>query len=77
MRRIASMVAVVVAMIMVSAVAAGAQVPGQAYCGDWDRFWSISEGWWYVWWYKLCYNPSIEGAWYIEWDGWEWWAPVA
>jgi hypothetical protein len=30
------------------------------------------EDWWYIYWYKWCYDPAEE-EWVEVWDGWEWW----
>lgn len=53
--------------------AAEAQVPGQTvHCGPWRTSWYVSpSGWWYFWWWRWCYNPSIEGGWYVDWAGWQ------
>ncbi len=82
MRRIillATVAAVMAAMMMVSALSVSSQtMPGEdVHCGPWVQDWNISEGWWYFWWLRHCHNPSIEGGWHIEWDGWEWWGPVS
>jgi hypothetical protein len=67
-------VAVMVASSIGSGLTASAQVPGQAVaCSPWHQSWYISQsGWWYYWWWRWCYNPSIQGAFYIDWDGWQW-----
>jgi hypothetical protein len=53
--------------------AAEAQVPGQTvHCGPWRTSWYVSSsGWWYFWWWRWCYNPSIQGGWYVDWAGWQ------
>jgi hypothetical protein len=33
------------------------------------------EDWWYLYWYKWCYDPAEE-EWFVIWDGWEWWGPA-
>ena len=81
MRRIflvLTVAALMAAMVMVSALSASAQMPGQdVSCAPWQQMdWGVSEGWWYYWWGRWCYNPSIEGGWHINWDGWEWWGPA-
>ena len=74
---LATVAVVTAAMMMAGALSAGAQtMPGEAHCGPWVPEWNISEGWWYYWWLRHCHNPSIEGEWYIEYDGWDWWGPV-
>ncbi len=52
---------------------AEAQVPGQTVrCGNWHLSWYVSPaGWWYSWWWRWCYNPSIQGGWYVDWAGWQ------
>jgi len=52
---------------------AEAQDPGQTvHCGPWRVSWYVSSsGWWYSWWWRWCYNPSIEGGWYVDWAGWQ------
>jgi hypothetical protein len=74
---LAMVAAVMAAMIMVGALSVNAQVPGQTeHCESWQTEWGISEGWWWYQYYRWCYNPSIEGGWYIDWDGWGWWGPA-
>lgn len=53
---------------------ASAQVPGQTVsCSPWEQAWYVSTGgWWYYWWWRWCYNPSIQGGWYVDWAGWQW-----
>jgi hypothetical protein len=47
------------------------------YCGPWQRSWYVSSGgWWYSWWWRWCHNPSIQGGWYIDWAGWNWFGPA-
>ena len=52
---------------------AKAQVPGQTvHCGRWHLAWYVSpSGYWYSWWWRWCYNPSIRGGWYVDWAGWQ------
>ncbi len=78
--------ALVTVAVMAAAVIAGgppaleanvkpaeAQVPGQTvHCGHWHLSWYVSpSGWWYSWWWRWCYNPSIQGGWYVDWAGWQ------
>lgn len=60
--------------IMAAAPSASAQVPRQTkYCGPWHQDWNVSQaGWWYFWWWRWCYNPSIQGGFYVDWAGWQW-----
>jgi hypothetical protein len=71
-------VAIMVATMAGGALSAGAQVPGQTVaCAPWQQAWYISEsGWWYNWDWRWCYNPSIQGAWYVDWAGWNWDGPA-
>lgn len=46
-------------------------------CGPWQQTWHVSSGeWWYFWWWRWCHNPSIQGGWYIDWAGWQWFGPA-
>jgi hypothetical protein len=72
---------VMVAAIAASSLSVSAQTDEQANpagqsasCGPWEKYWETSEGWWYFWWYRSCYDP--QGGWYTEWDGWEWAYPI-
>ncbi len=74
---LATVTVVVAAMIAASALSANAQEPGEPdLCAPWSKEWDISEGWWWFQWYRWCHNPSVEEEWVVEWDGWDWWAPV-
>ena len=68
-------VALMAAAMVGGTLAASAQpMPGQpTYCGSWQQAWHVSAmGWPYFWWWRWCYNPSIQGGWYVDWAGWEW-----
>jgi hypothetical protein len=57
--------------------AASAQPGAPDYCGPWQQAWFVSSGgWWYHWWWRWCHNPSIQGGWYVDWAGWEWYSPA-
>jgi hypothetical protein len=53
---------------------ASAQVPGApTWCGPWQLGWYVSPSyWWYFWVWRWCYNPSIQGGYYIDWYSWNW-----
>ena len=53
---------------------ASAQEPGQTVsCAPWQIAWYVSESlWWYGWSWRWCYNPSIQGSWYVDWASWAW-----
>ncbi len=69
-----TVVTLMVATMAGGALSAGAQVPGQTVsCAPWQRAWYVSNSeWWYWWNWRWCYNPSLQGAWYVDWAGWEW-----
>ncbi len=83
---LATVVAVMAAMIAASALSVTAQEDGQyasmteqaaPICAPWSKAWDISNGWWYFQWYRWCYDPSTsdpyyEGSWYQELGSWEW-----
>ncbi len=71
-------VAIMAATMMGSTLTASAQVPGQTVaCAPWQQAWYISyTGYYYYWWWRWCYNPSIQGSWYIDWAGWQWDGPA-
>ena len=53
----------------------GQQIVGQPTCGPWHFSWYVSRGrYWYFWWWRWCYNPSLPPAnqWYIDRAGWGW-----
>ena len=77
MRRLAitlMVVAVMVATMVGGALTASAQVPGQTVaCAPWQQAWYVSYSeWWYFWTWRWCYNPSIQGGWYLDWVNWYW-----
>jgi len=54
-----------------------AQPGAPDFCAPWERSWYVSSGgWWYFWWWRWCHNPSIQGGWYVDWAGWNWWSPA-
>jgi hypothetical protein len=57
-----------------SGVKAAAAQPGATiYCGDYKTAYYVSSGgYWYAWVFRWCYNPSIQGGWYIDWVNWYW-----
>jgi hypothetical protein len=56
---------------------AEAQPGAPDFCAPWERAWYVSSGgWWYFWWWRWCHNPSIQGGWYVDWAGWDWWGPA-
>ncbi len=78
-------VAAVMAATIVGGIAQAANAqqgpgpdPGQTqYCGPTQQSWYISSGgWWYFWNWKWCYNPSIQGGWFVDWRGWGWYGPA-
>ena len=75
---LATVVAIVVAILASSALSVRAQDAGQtAVCAPWSKEWDVSKGWWYFTWYRWCYDPSIsdpslEENWYREWGDQEW-----
>jgi hypothetical protein len=86
---LATVGAVVAAVIAVSALSVSAQdSSGQttdseqaSICAPWSKEWDVSKGWWYFQWYRWCYDPStsdpsIEGNWYQELGDSEWWDRV-
>ena len=55
------------------------QIVGQPTCGPWQRAWYVSRGgYWYFFWWRWCYNPSLgpQYAYYIDWAGWNWYGPA-
>ena len=58
----------------VGPASASAQVPGApTWCGPWQLGWYVSpSGYWYAWVWRWCYNPSIQGGYYIDWFSWFW-----
>ena len=48
--------------------------PGQpTYCGPWYQAWYVSASqYWYSWSWRWCYNPSVQGGWYVDWNSWQW-----
>ncbi len=52
---------------------AAAQPGAPTYCGDYRTAYYVSSGgYWYAWVFRWCYNPSIQGGWYIDWVTWYW-----
>ena len=52
---------------------AAAQPGAPTYCGDYKTAYYVSSGgYWYAWVFRWCYNPSIQGGWYIDWVNWYW-----
>ena len=52
---------------------AAAQPGAPTYCGDYRTAYYVSSGgYWYAWVFRWCYNPSIQGGWYIDWVNWYW-----
>ena len=50
-----------------------AQPGATIYCGDYKTAYYVSSGgYWYAWVFRWCYNPSIQGGWYIDWVNWYW-----
>lgn len=50
-----------------------AQPGAPTYCGPYKTAYYVSSGgYWYAWVFRWCYNPSIEGGWYIDWVNWYW-----
>jgi hypothetical protein len=73
-------VAVMAATTVGGALTASAQtMPGQTVaCAPWQQAWYVSaSGWWYWWNWRWCYNPSIQGSWYVDWAGWHWDGPAS
>ena len=63
--------------VQVSPEAFAAQPGAPDYCGPWQQTWHVSSGgWWYFWWWRWCHNPSVQGGWYIDWAGWQWFGPA-
>lgn len=55
------------------AKSASAQPGAPTYCGDYRTAYYVSSGgYWYAWVFRWCYNPSIQGGWYIDWVNWYW-----
>ena len=54
-----------------------AQPGAPTYCGPYETaFYVSSGGYWYAWVFRWCYNPSIQGGWYIDWVNWYWGSPA-
>ena len=53
-------------------------IGGPDYCGPWRYAWYVSQsGYWYMWVWRWCHNPSIPPpGWYVDWAGW-WWGGYA
>jgi hypothetical protein len=50
-----------------------AQPGAPTYRGPYETaFYVSSGGYRYAWVYRWCYNPSIQGGWYIDWVNWYW-----
>ncbi len=67
----------VVAQAQTSSTQAGSsqQIVGQPHCSPWHLAWYVSPGgYWYAWWWRWCYNPSLgpNNAWYVDWASWYW-----
>ena len=46
---------------------AAAQPGAPTYCGDYKTAYYVSSGgYWYAWVFRWCYNPSIQGGWYVN-----------
>ena len=44
-----------------------AQPGAPTYCGDYKTAYYVSSGgYWYAWVFRWCYNPSIQGGWYVD-----------
>jgi hypothetical protein len=69
--------AMTVGTTQVGTATAEAQPGAPDFCGPWQQTWHVSSGgWWYFWWWRWCHNPSIQGGWYIDWAGWNWYGPA-
>lgn len=70
---IGSPLAIVGSVQVGGAESASAQPGAPTYCGDYRTAYYVSSGgYWYAWVFRWCYNPSIQGGWYIDWVNWYW-----